>query len=274
MDPEKLLNAMTAVAMTYGPKVITALVILGVGWIAAGWAGRVTRNALTRARVEPTLTGFLSRLVTWGTMLLVVLACVSIFDVETTSFAAIIGSAGIAIGLAFQGTLSNFAAGMMLLMFRSYKVGDLIQVAGQMGKVHAIELFTTTLDTLDNRRLIIPNGQIFGSTIENITYHPYRRADVNVGVAYAADIDATRRVLLEAAQRVPGGLADPPPDVFLLDLGNSSVNWSVRVWANAADFGAVRQATVRGVKMALDEAGIEIPFPQMDVYVRHETTAS
>jgi small conductance mechanosensitive channel len=242
-------------------------VVLCAGWIFAGWVGGVARKALARAKIDETLTKFLSKLARWGVLLLVVLACLSVFGVETTSFAAVIGSAGIAIGLAFQGTLSNFAAGIMLLMFRPFNVGDVINVAGQTGKVNEIELFSTTLDTFDNRRFIIPNGQIFGSTIENITYHSQRRADVALGVSYAADIDRTREVLTQAARSVPGALNDPEPSVILLDLGDSAVHWSVRVWAESDEFGDVKQATTRAVKVALDEAGIEMPYPQMDVHL-------
>jgi small conductance mechanosensitive channel len=142
-----------------------------------------------------------------------------------------------------------------------------INVAGQLGTVNEIELFTTTIDTFDNRRIIIPNSAIFGSVIENISHHPRRRADVDVGVDYSADIDRTREVLERAAASVEGVLEDPAPAVILLGLGASSVDWSVRVWANSDKFGAVKQATTRAVKMALDEAGIGIPFPQMDVHL-------
>ncbi|MGD9644470.1 MAG: mechanosensitive ion channel family protein [Pirellulales bacterium] len=257
-------------AIVVGGRVLVALIVLTIGWMIAGWLSRLTRGALTRAKIDATLAGFLATLVRWSAMLLVILTCLSIFGVETTSFAAVIGSAGIAIGLAFQGTLSNFAAGIMLLLFRPFKVGDVINIAGQLGKVYAIELFTTALDSFDNRRFIIPNSQIFGATIENLTHHAVRRADVDVGVAYAADIDHTREVLTQAAASVPGGLADPAPQIFLLELAGSSVNWSVRVWAKSDEFGDVRQATIRAVKMALDQAGIEIPFPQMDVHLRKQ----
>lgn len=255
----------------YGGRVAVALVVLFAGWILAGWVAAASGRGLARAKIDETIARFLSRLSRWLILLLVVLACLSVIGVEPTSFAAVIGSAGIAIGLALQGTLSNFAAGIMLLLFRPFSVGDVICVAGETGKVNAIELFTSTLDTFDNRRFIIPNGQIFGATIENITFHSQRRADVDVGVSYAAHIDQTREVLAQAANRVEGGLDDPPPAVILVGLGDSAVNWSVRVWAQSDKFGDVKQATVRAVKNALDAAHIEIPFPQMDVHLtKHE----
>ncbi len=262
---EKFQEVAMETAKTYGGPVLLALLMLFVGWIIAGWIGSITQKALQRAKIDETLAKFLTKLSRWGVLLLVVLACLSVFGVETTSFAALIGSAGIAVGLAFQGTLSNFAAGIMLLMFRPFRVSDVVNIAGHTGSIYEISLFTTALDTFDNRRIIIPNGQIFGSTIENITFHPHRRADVAVGVSYDADIDKTREVLMQAAKSVPGGLQDPEPAIWLSDLGDSSVNWSVRVWAKSEDFGDVKQATTRAVKNSLDEAGIDIPYPHMEV---------
>jgi len=254
-------------AVEGGMRVALVLIILFIALTVAGWASAATRSSLARLRFDPTLAKFISRLARWGILLMAGLSCLSYFGIETTSVAAVIGAAGLAIGLAFQGTLSNFAAGAMLLLFRPFKVGDVVNVAGQVGIVDEISIFTTILDTFDNRRIIIPNGTVFSGTIENITHHSQRRADVDVGVDYAADVDRTREVLTAAAAGVEGTLSDPEPAVILLGLGASSVDWSVRVWANAADFGAVKQATIRAVKNALDEAGIGIPFPQMDVHL-------
>lgn len=265
------MQAVTELAVTYGGRALVALIVLFGGWIFAGWVGGLTRRALTRSEIDATITKFMSRLARWGILTLVVIACLSVFGVETTSFAAVLGSVGVAIGLAFQGTLGNFASGIMLLMFRPFQVGDVVTVNGVTGKVDEIELFTTTVDTFDNRRFIIPNGSVLGTTIENISFHTTRRADVAVGVAYAAEIDRTRDVLTQAITQaiteIPGALADPEPAIVLLDLGESAVNWSVRVWADASEFGAVKQAVTRAVKLALDAADIEIPFPQMDVHL-------
>ena len=195
-----------------------------------------------------------------------------VFGIETTSFAAVIGAAGLAIGLAFQGTLSNFAAGMMLLIFRPFKVGDVVTVDGHTGKVAELELFTTELTTPDNRRLIVPNNKIFGSTIENITHHPIRRVDVPVGVDYTAGIDQVREILEQVPPRIPGVLEDPSYQIFLKELGASSVDWVVRVWCKTEDFWDVHQATIRSTKMALDAEGIGIPFPQLDVHLDPEVT--
>ncbi len=257
-----------AVAVEYGMRVALVLIILFLAFTTAGWVASAVRTSLTKMRFDPTLSKFLARLASWLVLLLAALSCMGYFGIETTSFAALIGAAGLAIGLAFQGTLSNFAAGAMLLVFRPFRVGDVVNIANYVGKVDEIELFTTTIDTFDNRRVIVPNSSIFGAVIENITYHSRRRVDVPVGVAYRCDIDQTRSALESAARTIPGVLPDPPSEVVLDSLGDSSVNWQVRVWAPTTDFLTVKQATVRAVKRALDEAGLEIPFPQMDLHLR------
>jgi small conductance mechanosensitive channel len=179
----------------------------------------------------------------------------------------VVGAAGLAIGLAFQGTLSNFAAGAMLLIFRPYKVGDSVVVAGNSGTVAEIELFTTALDTADNRRVIIPNSSIYGTVIENHTANPLRRAEVLVGTAYSADIDETRAALNRAVLAVPLITAEKKTEVALLELGGSSVNWAVRGWAKREVLGDAKQALIRAVKYELDHAGIDIPFPQLAIHL-------
>ena len=253
-------------------RVALVLIILFVAMTLAGWVAATVQASLTRLKFDPTLTKFLSKLSRWGILLLAALSCLSYFGIETTSFAAVIGAAGFAVGLAFQGTLSNFAAGAMLLMFRPFKVGDVVNLDGCLGIVDAIELFTTTIDTFDNRRLLIPNSSVFGSTIENITYHPRRRVDVAVGAAYDADIDLTRAALREAANRTEGTLVDPEPDIVLIGLGASSVDWEVRVWAPTGDYLSVKQSLIQQVKQSLDAAKIGIPFPQMDVHVSNQAS--
>lgn len=258
----------------YAPKVIGALVLLFAAWIVSGWVSRLVYRSLKLAKIDETLARFATKFTWWGMLVLGLVGCLETFDVKTTSYAAAIGAVGFSIGLAFQGALGNFAAGIMLLVFRPYKVGDTIIVGGQTGKVDEIDLFSTTLDTPDNRRIMIPNGSIFGNTIENTSYHQTRRVEVTVGAGYAADIDQTYEVLMRAVCAVPGILSEPAPEVVLLELADSSVNWSVRAWVAAADFGLVKQRTIRAVKLAMDQAGIEIPFPQMDVNLRGPATVS
>lgn len=256
-----------AVLIGYAVNVGGALLLFLAAWIVAGWVSRIAGKGMRRAKIDETLTRFVEKMVHWLVILCAVLAALSMFGINTTSFAALLGAAGLAIGLAFQGTLSNFASGIMLLVFRPFNVGDVVTAGGTTGKVDAIGIFTTTIDTFDNRRFILPNSSVFGSTIENITFHSIRRADVDVGAAYDADIDKTREVLEAAAKSVEGALEEPAPAVFLLGLGASSVDWSVRLWANRDNFMDVKQAAIRAVKKSLDEAGIGIPFPQMDVHL-------
>jgi len=258
------------VLMVYGIAAIKVILLVFIGWVLAGWVRRLTRNALKRAGIELTLAKFLSNLAKWVVLAFVLISVMGIFGIETTSFAALIAAGGLAIGLAFQGTLGNMASGIMLLIFRPFKVGDVITCAGVTGTVDEIELFFTTLDTPENRRLIIPNGNVFGSTIENITHHARRRADVAVGVEYSASIDDTRAALTQAVETIAqmdGALADPAPGVVLGELGDSAIAWSCRVWANTGDYLAVKQALTREIKARLDAANIGIPFPQMDVHI-------
>ncbi|NBC16447.1 MAG: mechanosensitive ion channel [Bacteroidetes bacterium] len=250
----------------YAVKIGGAILFLLIAWIIAGAVGRFTRRSLEKSKLDLTLTKFFGNLAKYVVLIMALVACLGIFGIETTSFAAVIGAAGLAIGLAFQGTLGNFSAGIMLLVFRPFKVGDVVNVNGTTAKVTEIELFTTLLDTPDNRRIIMPNGSIFGNTIENITHHPTRRVDVAVGTDYGASLKEARDVMMRVAENVEGGLSDPAPQVYLQELGGSSINWAVRVWANTPDYWAVRERLTQEVKEALDEAGIGIPFPQMDVH--------
>ncbi len=247
--------------VTYAVRIGGVILILLASLVVAGWVSRLVVSRLTKIGFDATLTKFIGSMSRWAIVIFAILGCLGIFGIETTSFAAVIGGASLAIGLAFQGSLSNVAAGAMLLLFRPYKVADVINAAGKTGKVDSIDLFTTILDTPDNRRIIIPNGKVFGDVIENITFHPVRRCDVAVGVDYDADIEETRRVLTEAANAVEGQVEDRPPAIVLTGLGASSVDWSVRVWAPTPDYWAVLERTTRSVKEHLDQADIGIPYP-------------
>jgi small conductance mechanosensitive channel len=244
--------------------VLVALIL--AFWISS-WARRALVRSLERRSFDLTLTRFFGTLLRYAILAGAIIGCLGVFGIQTASFAAAIAAIGLAIGLALQGTLSNFAAGVMLLVFSPFKVGDLINVAGQLGIVDSLQLFTTDLDTLDNRRLVIPNSSVFGAVIENYTAHPTRRVDIKVGVAYNADIDETRRILESIPGQLAGVLEDPEPQIFLESLGASSVDWQVRVWCNTEDYWDVYQDTTRATKIALDEAKLSIPFPQMDIHL-------
>jgi len=248
-------------------NILGAIVLLVATVVVAGWARRATRAAVERSRLDPTLAAFFSSLARYTVLVLGGLAVLGVFGISVASFAAILAAMGFAVGLALQGTLSHFAAGVMLLVFRPFTVGDKVSAAGVSGKVVEVSLFTTLFDTPDNRRIIVPNGAIFGSTIENDTHHETRRVDVSVGTDYDADLSATRTALNEVASSVEGGLSGPAPQVYLTELGASSIDWSVRVWAKTEDYWTVRERLVTQIKQVLDARGIGIPYPQMDIHL-------
>ncbi len=250
-----------------GWPVVQAIVLIVLVLFLSGWAKRITTGTLRRANVEETLARFFGNAAKWLLVVLGALAILSTFGVDTTAFAAVLAAVGFAIGMALSGTLANFASGIMLLIFRPFKVGDVVNAAGVTGKVDEIGMFTTTFDTFDKRRIIVPNGKIYGDTIENVTFHPVRRMEVPVGTEYPADIDQTREILERVVKSVEGSASDPEPQVFLADMGASSIDWKLRVWAHGDVFWDVRQRLVRDAKKALDEAGVGIPFPQRDVHV-------
>jgi len=257
-----------ALATEYGLRVVGALVGLIAALIVAGWVRGIVRRGFDTAKVDETLGRFFSNFARYTVITVAVVAILGVFGIETASFAAILAAMGLAIGLAFQGTLSNFSSGVMLLVFRPFKVGDVVKAGDVFGTVAEIDLFTTHVNTFDRRKLIVPNGQIVGGVIENVNFHPVRRVDCPVGVEYGADIDRTREVLEKAVASLGDQiLDDPASQVFLSGLGGSSVDWVVRVWVETPNFWAVHEALVRAVKMHLDEADIGIPFPQMDVHL-------
>jgi len=252
---------------TFGWPLVKAVILILVVLIAGRWVRQFVTKAAQRARVETTLARFFGNLARWTILVLGAVTILQTFGVEATSFAAAIAAIGFAIGMALSGTLGNVAAGVMLLIFRPFRVGDVVNAAGVLGVVDEIDLFTTTFDTFDKRRIIVPNGKIFGDIIENVTHHKVRRIEVPVGTAYSADVDAARAVLERVVHAVEGGQKDPPPQVFLAELGDSSVNWKLRVWADGAVYWDVHQRLVRDIKKALDGAGIGIPFPQREMHV-------
>jgi len=266
MNLDKILEQLTTIGTTWGLKIIGVLVALFISWIFAGWVRNRIQRGLDARRFDQTLGRFFANLARYAILVGAVLGCLGVFGIQTASFAAVIAAMGLAVGLALQGTLGNFASGVMLLVFRPFKVGDVVKVAGEIGKVAEIELFTCELTTPDNRRIIIPNNKVFGNVIENITHHPTRRVDVAVGTDYGADLDQVREVLEGCIVGLEGVLEDPKAQVFLKEMGASSIDWVVRVWVNTPDFWDVHQRLVRAMKKALDEAGIGIPFPQMDVH--------
>ncbi|GJM19509.1 MAG: mechanosensitive ion channel protein MscS [Phycisphaeraceae bacterium] len=255
-----------------GWPVAKAILLILAVLMVSGWVRRFTTSALRKTKLDETLARFFGNMARWCVMLLGVLTILSTFGVETTSFAAVIAALGFAVGMAMSGMLSNFAAGIMLLIFRPFKIGDYVKAAGIAGTIDEIGIFTTTFDTLQKARIIIPNAKIFGDTIENVSHHPVRRMDVNLGTSYEEDVDETRAVLTRVVNNVEGHVSDPEPKVYLDSLGDNSVNWQLRVWAKADDLWPMRERLIRDAKKALDEANIAIPYPQQDVHVNAPIT--
>lgn len=252
---------------TFGWPITKAVLLIIAIFIVAAWTRRIVTGAASQAKVEVTLARFFGNLTKYAILILGGITILQTFGVEATSFAAVLAAVGFAIGMALSGTLSNVAAGVMLLIFRPFRVGDVVNAAGVLGVIDEIGLFTTTFDTFDKRRIIVPNGKIFGDTIENVTHHPVRRVEVSVGTVYSADVDTTRAVLEQVANSVEGAAKDPAPQVFLSDFGDSSVNWKIRVWTQGTIYWDVHQRVLRDTKKALDEAGIGIPFPQRGLHL-------
>ncbi len=254
-------------ALPYVLKAVGALIIFWFGRSLISKMVRGLSKVMEKRGVDETVARFTGNLLNYALLAGLVLGILGYFDVDTTSFAALIGAVGLAVGMALQGTLGNFAAGVMLLLFKPFKVDDFVSAGGTTGIVMEIGIFTTTIKTLDNQMIIVPNGKIFGDTITNVGALPKRRVDIDVGCDYSADIDETRATLEKALENIPGRIADPDSQIFLVGLGASSVDWQVRVWCKTEDYWAVHEQTVRAIKIALDEKGIGIPFPQMDVHL-------
>ncbi|MGI9471919.1 MAG: mechanosensitive ion channel family protein [Rubripirellula sp.] len=266
------LSGLTEYATTHlGPAVFYAglgLSVIFCGYLVAQYVSKMISRPVCR-RVDETLGRFVGRVVFYLIMLGVTGAVLSKLGAPLGGLAAMLAAAGFAIGLAFQGTLSNFASGVLMLVFRPFKVGDVITAGGETGKVNEIDLFTTTLDTPDNRRIIVPNSSIAGGTIENVSFHPHRRIEVVVGVDYGADLDQTRAALEAAAEGISCVTiqgSDRGTAVILNGLGDSAVEWKVRVWVASADYWGALELLTGQVKRQLDAVNIGIPFPQMDVH--------
>jgi small conductance mechanosensitive channel len=247
--------------MVFGPKIIGAILIYIIGsWVIKKLVG-VARKGMTKQDYDESLKKFLLSLVKWALTIFLIITVISTLGVETTSFAALIAAAGLAIGLALQGSLSNFAGGVLLIIFKPYKIGDLIEAQGVLGNVKEIEIFTTKLITPQNKLAIIPNGAMANGNIINYTAEGKMRVDTTVGVSYDSDFQKTKDALLAMLVVNPKVLKDPAPSVSVSELADSSVNLAVRPFCKPEDYWDVYFATIEGTKKALDSAGIEIPYP-------------
>lgn len=253
----------------YGFRLLGAIAVFVVGRWVASWLTRAARRGMGRSGLDQTLINFAASVIYYGLLVVVVLAALNLVGVETTSVVAVLGAATLAVGLALQDSLGNFAAGVMIIFFRPYRVGDMVDVAGANGVVKEVRIFNTILTTPDNKEIIVPNGAVIAGNITNYSANGQRRIDMVFGIGYEDDLRQAKELLMEILTSHPAVLADPPPKVAVLELGDSSVNFAVRPYVNVADYWEVQFYTHEQVKLRFDEAGISIPFPQRDVHL-HE----
>ncbi|MFZ5621223.1 MAG: mechanosensitive ion channel family protein [Pseudomonadota bacterium] len=251
----------------WATRVAAALAIFVIGRWVAMWLLSAARRLMRRGGMDDMLVTFVSNIVYFMLLAVVVIAALDHLGVQTTSLLAIVGAAGLAVGLALKDSLGNFASGVLLIVFRPFRVGDFIEAAGTSGIVQAVNVFSTVLATGDNREVIVPNGQIYGGTIVNVTARPTRRIDLVFGIGYGDDIRTAKRLIEEVMGRDERILAEPAPAISLAELADSSVNINVRPWVNTGDYWAVRSDLLENVKAAFDANGISIPFPQRDVHL-------
>jgi len=254
-------------AMLYGPKVVGALLTLIVGWIVARILRGILRRVLHRAKVEATLTGFLVNMTYALLMTMVVISAIQRLGVEATSFIAVLGAVGLAVGFALQGSLSNFAAGVMLILFHPFKAGDFVEAGGVSGVVEEIQIFATQMRTPDNKRVIVPNSSISGGTITNYSANDTRRVDLVFGISYGDDIAKAKGLIDQIISEEKRILEDPEPTIAVSELADSSVNIVVRPWVKTADYWDVYFHLTETIKLRFDAEGITIPFPQRDVHM-------
>jgi small conductance mechanosensitive channel len=261
-------------AIAYAPTLLLAILTLILGWILTKIIVRIIRRGLRRANIDDTLTGFVCNMAYMALMTLVVISFIGKLGVPTTSFVAVIGAAGLAIGFALQGSLGNFAAGVMLIIFRPFNVGDYVEAAGTAGVVEELAVFATTLRTPDNKTITVPNGNITGDNIVNYSRKDTRRVDLTFGIGYEDDIAKAKQVLaslIAADERI---LKDPEPVIAVSELADSSVNFAVRPWVKTADYWGVFFDLTEKVKLEFDKQNISIPFPQQDVHLHQPTPAA
>ncbi|MGB5281435.1 MAG: mechanosensitive ion channel domain-containing protein [Arenicellales bacterium] len=276
MDPDKvnqLFEMGKELLIQYGLKALAAIAIFIIGKMIANWLRKLVIRVMKKADIDEIIIGFTSSIAYIGMLAFVVVAALGQLGIQTTSFIAILGAAGLAIGLALQGSLANFAAGFLMIIFRPFKVGDFVEAAGVSGSVQAIHIFTTTLITPDNKTIIVPNGKIGNDNIINYSAQATRRVDLTVGVSYDADLKEVRAILEDIVIKDSRILSDPAHQIAVAELADNSVNFVMRVWVESADYWGVFFDATETVKLRLDEAGIGIPYPQRDVHLYEHKAA-
>ncbi|MGZ9898820.1 mechanosensitive ion channel family protein [Shewanella gaetbuli] len=265
---EGLMQQAPEFLMAYGLKALAALVIFIIGKYFAGVSKRLTSKVLTNRNVDQTVVSFVANMAWAIVFVFTVIATLGQVGVQTASLVAVIGAAGLAVGLALQGSLSNFASGVLMVLFRPCRVGDFVEAAGVAGVVDEITIFSTKLRTGDNKLIVAPNSAIMNGTITNYSALAKRRIDLVIGVGYTSDIAKTKAVLAEVLDNNGYVLKDPAYTIGLAELADSSINFVVRPWVNTSDYWPARFEIIEQIKNALDAAEIEIPFPQMDLHVK------
>ena len=251
----------------YGLKIIGAILILFLGRIAAGIGRKIVTKALEKSKTDPAVTSFVGSLTYFLILTFTVLAALAKFGIQTASFVAVLGAAAFAIGFALQGSLANFAAGVLILVLRPFKIGDYIDSAGVAGTVKDIQLFTTVLATPDNIKIMVPNGKIFGDVIKNFSAYDTRRVDLVIGIGYTSDIQKAYDIMMNLIKEDGRILSDPATQIAVSELADSSVNFVLRPWVKKEDYWNVKFDLTRKIKETFDENGIEIPFPQQVVHM-------
>lgn len=267
MEIKPVIDQLMNFATTYGLQIIGAIIILIVGRIAAGVCRSIVRRLLEKGKADPAIVSFTGSLTYILVLTFAILAALAKFGIQTASFVAILGAAGFAVGFALQGSLSNFAAGVLILAFRPFRVGDVIDAASVLGTVKDIHLFTTILATPDNVQIIVPNSKLYGDIIKNFSANETRRVDLVIGIGYGSSIQQAYEVIAEILKQDERILADPAPQIAVSELADSSVNFVVRPWVKPADYWNVKFDVTRKIKETFDEKGIEIPFPQTTVHM-------
>jgi small conductance mechanosensitive channel len=257
-------------AAEYGPKLLLAIIVLIIGLWIIKLAVKALNRTMERAQVEVSLRKFLGSLFGIILKVLLLISVASMIGIATTSFIAILGAAGLAVGLALQGGLANFAGGVIILIFKPFKVGDFIDAQGHVGTVSEITIFTTILKTVDNKTVIIPNGALSNGSMVNYSTEPKRRVDMEFGIGYGDSIEKAKKVLAQVVESDTRIHNDPAPQILVAELGDSSVNFKVRVWCDSADYWGVYFDTQEKVKLTFDSEGISIPFPQRDIHVYNQ----
>lgn len=267
-NTEMVIDRAKHLALTYGPKVIGAIVVLIVGLWVVRVLMKMLKNVMEKRNVDPGLIPFMSGVV--GTILRVglIISVIQMIGIETTSFIAVLGAAGLAIGMALSGTLQNFAGGVIILLFKPFKVGDFIEAQGQSGTVHSIQIFNTVLKTPDNKTVVLPNSPISTGALVNYSTEAQRRVDMEFGIGYEDDIDAAKATLRELIAQDGRILKEPASQIVVAELAESSVNIKVRVWVAASDYWGVFFDMQEQVKKTFDSKGISIPFPQLQMHTK------